>query len=178
VSDAAAVSASGNGDSAVAYTVKGKIAAVVTVDCSACSGPVTVTGPGRAAPFGKVPRGGSGAYLMSPMANDSPRQQVWIQANGPWKLTVSSWNTAPRRQGVIHEKGSRVFFVDGKYTEALFQWKRAHKGDKVQVRYFRAGVDRPLLFGGDDPTYKESQKITTPGVLSVQTEGEWTFTPH
>jgi hypothetical protein len=177
VSDASTATASGKGDTAVGYTVKGELAAVVTVDCSSCTAPVTVTGPNRASAFGKVPKGGSGAYLMTPLKSASSEQQVWVQSKGPWKVTISSWNTVPRKQGTVHAKGSHVFWIDGKHSEALFEWKRSHPGDKVQVRYFQAGKDHPLLFGTDDATFSDSEKITTPGVLSVQTEGEWTFTP-
>ncbi|MGO3090177.1 MAG: hypothetical protein ACTII7_10900 [Galactobacter sp.] len=177
VSDAVTARAAGKGDTNVKYTVQGDLAAVVTVDCSTCTGPVTITGPQRVAAFGTVPKGGSGSYLMSPMKNQSATQEVWVQARGPWKLTVSSWNTVPRESGTVHGKGSRVFWVDGKHTSAVLEWKRSRPGDKVQARYFQADTNQPLMFGSDDPTYKERQEITTPGVMSIQTEGEWTFTP-
>jgi hypothetical protein len=178
VSDARAATASGSGDTAVGYTVQGDLAAVVTVDCSACTGPVSITGEKRASPFGTVSKGGSDSYLMSPMKSTDADQQVWVQADGPWKLTISSWNTVPREKGTVRGKGSRVFWVDGNHTSAVLEWKRSRPGDKVQARYFRAGVNQPLIFGSDDPTYRERQEITTPGVLSVQTEGEWTFRPQ
>ncbi len=177
VSDADTARAAGKGDTNVKYTVQGDLAAVVTVDCSTCTGPVTITGPQRVAAFGTVPKGGSGSYLMSPMKSQSAAQEVWVQARGPWKLTVSSWNTAPRESGTVHGKGSRVFWVDGKHTSAVLEWKRSRPGDKVQARYFQADTNQPLMFGSDDPTYKERQEITTPGVMSIQTQGEWTFTP-
>ncbi|GAA4832722.1 hypothetical protein GCM10023221_05970 [Luteimicrobium xylanilyticum] len=176
VTDRTAARASGSGRAAVTYVRKGDFAAVVTLDCGRCSGATTVTGPGRGSPWGESSEPLSGSFLMDPLKDTSDRQTVWIEATGPWTVRISSWNTLEPRTGKQSGTGPAVIWLADKATRSTFTWKPAGEDDHLVARYFQAGKDRPYLFG-DDHAFTEKLKITTPGVLSVQTNGRWTVAP-
>jgi hypothetical protein len=113
---------------------------------------------------------------MDPLKDTSDRQTVWIETKGPWTVRVSSWNTLEPRRGKQTGTGPAVIWLADEATRTTFAWKPAGDDDQLVARYFQAGKDKPYLFG-DDHAFTEKLKITTPGVLSVQTNGRWTVTP-
>jgi len=90
VADGITATASGNGPSNVTYQRQGELAVVISLDCSACTGPTKVTAPGRMSPFGESPQPLSGKFLMDVFLDDPVNAMFIVQAEGPWTVTMKS----------------------------------------------------------------------------------------
>lgn len=177
VTDTATRTVHGSGETTIRYTRRGDFAAVVRLDCSACRGATHVTGPGRIGGFIDSVRPVSGSFLMTPLADAADEQQVWIRTKGSWTVSITSWNTLWKKPGPLSGTGPAVVWVQATGKRATFTFTPAHSGDVAQVRWFKAGADKPYLYGTDQKG-SETVPFEMPGVMSVQAEGSWKLTPH
>lgn len=170
--------ASGTGSADVSYVIDGEIAVVVDVDCGACAN-TRVVSP-TAGPFGSLSEIGnvSGSYLLSVFEETEQSQSIWIETEGDWSMTLTSWNDLSATTLPQSGTGPAVLWLDGAPTVATFDWQAASDDDSVQFRYFAVNQDDVVFGAADQPEYSTVEEISLPGVLAVTTEGTWSITPQ
>ncbi|WP_156043900.1 hypothetical protein [Cellulomonas sp. URHE0023] len=177
VGDGVPAQVQGSGDVAVTYLRNGELAVVVTLDCSACTGPTALTAPGRRSAFGSAEGPLTGSYLMDPIRSSDPNQSVWLQAAGSWTLRFESWNDLPVVSGPQSGSGSAVLRIADTATTAQVSWTPAGPGDKFSGRSFGTVSAGPPQLFGDTQAFTEVVDVAMPGALAIATNGTWTVTP-
>lgn len=175
LAEGTSASAAGNGPSNVAYERQGEFAVVMTVDCSACTGTTTVTEPGRMSPFGEVAAPMHGSFLKDVFTSDPVNQTFIVLAEGPWTVTVQSWNDIPAVSGPQSGVGPAVLFFTDDVPRVRVDYAPAGPDDSFSGRVFTTS-DQPKMFGNTD-AFSEVFDADLPGVMAIQTNGTWTVTP-
>jgi hypothetical protein len=178
------VTVSGTGDSQIDYTRDGTFPVVAALDCSQCTGEATFTALDRIKPYGEAEGPMTGTYLLDVLSlladleveDDSSEQPLFVDAEGPWTLTLSHWDDLEPVSGPQSGSGATVlrFTEQVKYLEVSYEPSGA--GDDFTGRYFR-DHGGPLIFG-NDTAYTKSYSTDSPGVLAISTNGTWTATPR
>lgn len=176
VADGTPASVSGSGPTQIDYTVQDGIAVVVTLDCSACDGLVTVTNPDRMSPLGEAEAPLTGSYLENVFTADDPGASLLLYAAGNWTVRLESWNDIPSTSGPQSGTGSRVLYLADATTSIDVSYQPADSDDTISVRVFTV-AGTPLVFG-DEVAFTESFDTQLPGVIAVATNGSWTITPR
>jgi hypothetical protein len=175
VAEGTSASASGNGPSNVAYQRQGEFAVVMHVDCSACTGTTTVTEPGRMSPFGEMAAPMRGSFLKDVFTSDPVDQTLIVLADGPWTVTLQSWNDIPSVSGAQSGVGPAVLFLSDDVPRLTVDYAPASADDSFSGRVFTTS-DSPKLFGNTE-AFSEVYDVDLPGVMAIQTNGTWTVTP-
>lgn len=170
-----AATASATGPSNVAFHTEGEFAVVVQLDCSACTGTATVTAAGRMSPFGRATAPLTGAFLTAVFKDDSPDQTIIVDADGPWSVTLRSWNDLPLVTGSQHGTGPAVLFLADDVPHLVVDYRPSGPDDTFSGRVFTT-AGTPQLFG-DSGAFSRSFDVDLPGVMAIQTNGTWTVTP-
>jgi len=175
VADGTTATASGNGPSNVTYQRQGELAVVISLDCSACTGPTKVTAPGRMSPFGESPQPLSGKFLMDVFLDDPVNAMFIVQAEGPWTVTMQSWNDLPYVSGPQSGTGPTVLFWSDDVSKVTVDFVPLDADDKFSGRVFTVSDDTQLF--GNSEAFSEVFDADLPGVMAIQTNGTWTVTP-
>lgn len=175
VAEGTSATASGTGPANVAYQRQGEFAVVMNVDCSACTGTTTVTEPGRMSPFGSAAAPMRGSFLKDLFKNDPVDQTLIVLAEGPWTVTLQSWNDMPSVSGPQSGVGPAVLFFTDDVSRVTVDYTPAGPDDSFSGRVFTTS-DKPTLFGNTD-AFSEVFDADLPGVMAIQTSGTWTVTP-
>ena len=175
VANGTSATASGNGPSNVSYQRQGELAVVISLDCSACTGPTKVTAPGRMSPFGESPQPLSGSFLMDIFVDDPVNAMFIVQAEGPWTVTMQSWNDLPYVSGPQSGTGPTVLFWSDDVSKVTVDFVPLNADDSFSGRVYTVSDDTQL-FGNSD-AFSEVFDADLPGVMAIQTNGTWTVTP-
>ncbi|WP_420365249.1 hypothetical protein AAEP80_17065 [Curtobacterium sp. L3-7] len=175
VSGGVSATASGTGSSNVAFHADGDFAVVVELDCSSCTGTATVTAPGRMSPFGRATAPLRGSFLTGVLQSDSPDQTIIVEADGPWTVTLRSWNDLPYVSGSQSGSGPAVLFFSDDVSHVTVDYRPSGPDDSFSGRVFTTSAN-PQLFGNTG-AFTESFDVDLPGVMAIQTNGTWTVTP-
>lgn len=175
VASGVSASASATGPSNVAFHTEGAFAVVIELDCSACTGTATVTAPGRMSPFGRATAPLKGSFLTAVMRDDAPDQTVIVDAQGPWSVTMRSWNDIPSVSGAQSGTGPAVLFLGDDVPHVSVDFTPANADDSFSGRVFTTS-DQPKIFGNTE-AFAEQFDVDLPGVMAIQTNGTWTVTP-
>ena len=175
VADGVSASASATGPSNVAFHTEGQFAVVIELDCSACTGTATVTAPGRMSPFGRATAPLTGSFLTAVLRDDAPDQTVIVDAQGPWSVTMRSWNDLPTVSGAQSGTGPAVLFFQDDVSHLAVDFRPASAEDSFNGRAFTTSDDTQVF--GDSGAFAKQFDVDLPGVLAIQTNGTWTVTP-
>jgi hypothetical protein len=175
VADGTSATVSGNGPSNVAYQRQGELAVVIDLDCSACTGTAKVTAPGRMSPFGEATAPLRGSFLMDVFTADPVNQLFIVQAEGPWTVTLSSWNDLPLVSGPQVGTGPTVLYLSDDVSHVTVDYTPVGVDDSFSGRVFTTS-DNTQVFG-DTVAFSEVFEADLPGVMAIQTNGSWTVTP-
>jgi hypothetical protein len=167
--------ASATGPSNVAFHTEGQFAVVIELDCSACTGTATVTAPGRMSPFGRASAPLRGSFLTAVFRDDAPDQTVIVDAQGPWSVTMRSWNDLPTVAGAQSGTGPVVLFFQDDVSHLAVDFRPADADDSFNGRAFTTSDDTQVF--GDSGAFAKQFDVDLPGVLAIQTNGTWTVTP-
>lgn len=176
VKDGKTADASGSGPKRIKYSTKGKIAVVVTLDCSKCTGLVNVTAPGRMSPLGEQKAPFTASYLVDVMEDDDAKQEILLTADGKWKVTLMSWNNLPLVSGKQSGTGSAVMYFSDDVKKIKVTYKPKGDDDSFIGRVFTES-GKPQAFG-DSVAFSENFKADLPGVVAISTNGKWSVTPR
>ncbi|QHC60154.1 hypothetical protein [Rathayibacter sp. VKM Ac-2760] len=169
----ARVSAAGTVD--VSYQRQGDFAVVVALDCSACSGTVTVSAPGRSTPVGEAAAGTQSSWLLETVATDPVDQSLLVQAVGNWTLTLQSWNDLPEVSGEQSGSGSAVLAFSDRADSLDVAYGPASSEDSLSGRVLGTAGTRQTF--GDTTSFARVVDAALPGVVALRTDGSWTLTP-
>lgn len=175
VADGTSASVSGNGPSNVSYERQGDFAVVIGLDCSACTGTTTVTAPGRMSPLGEATAPLRGSFLMDVFQDAPVNQMLIVKAEGPWTVTLQSWNDLPYVSGPQSGTGPTVLFFSDDVAHVNVDYAPAGPDDSFSGRVFTVS-DNTQAFG-DSVAFSEVFDADLPGILAIQTNGTWTVTP-
>ncbi|WP_108718933.1 hypothetical protein [Miniimonas sp. S16] len=183
VADGAPAVVSGAGPATVTYSRQGEIAVTAALDCSACTGEVVISASDRGGePWGEGPAPFTGTYLLDIMTSTAADRDVWVVAEGPWTLTLASWNELPPITGPQSGTGSAVLYLSEAGSGFDVSYTPVGEGDSVSIRAYSdvastdSGPDSRLL--GDTEAFTESVDLPLPGVVAITTNGSWTLTPR
>ncbi|WP_157519427.1 hypothetical protein [Modestobacter sp. Leaf380] len=176
VADGAAATVSGTGPATVTYGV-GAFALVTALDCTACTADGVLTEPGRSTPLvgGVAPWSGQG--LTNVTDDGTVAGELWVLAQGPWTLTLSSWNDLPPTHGPQTVTGSAVIRLADAAPVFRFDWAPAAPGDELWARAYSNPAPEEMRVFGNTEAYSTVVETPMPGVLAVRTSGTWTVTP-
>ena len=175
VAGSASATVSENGPSNITYQRQGEFAVVIELDCSACTGTTAVTAPGRMSPLGEVAAALRGSFLMDVFKDDSVNQMLIVQAEGPWTVTLRSWNDLPQVSGPQSGAGPAVLFFADDVSHVTVDYKPAGTDDSFSGRVFTTS-NTPQMFG-DTGAFSTVYDADLPGVMAIKTNGTWTVTP-
>ncbi|HEY0217679.1 MAG TPA: hypothetical protein VGC57_14915 [Cellulomonas sp.] len=179
VSTGAPVTLTGEDAAVVEFSRGGELGVVARVDCSACTGDVTLTDVVRGVELGAGPAPLSGTYLVDPHKDDGADRQLLIEADGPWTVELMSWFDLPVLTGPQQGTGAAVLRLGD--TGAGLQWAlvddpsvlglsaRAVPESGLGV----AGSPGMAAFGSDEPG-AFSVQVSMPGLVALSTNGSWT----
>lgn len=176
IADGTGTTVSGTGDALVTYGLGGGFAVVGTLDCSACTGPVQLTAPGRSGSLAEGTAPWTGQGLTGVGDDGSTGGEVVVLAEGPWTLALSSWNDLPLATGPQTRSGSAVLYLDDEVPTFRVDYTPAGPDDSFSARLFSETEGESLVFGNTE-AFSESYDVPLPGVLAVQSGGTWTVTP-
>jgi hypothetical protein len=175
VAEGVTATISGTGPSNVAYQRQGEFAVIIGLDCTSCSGMATVTAPGRMSPLGEAAAPMTGQFLMDVFKDDPVNQIFIVQTEGPWTVTLQSWNDLPLVSGPQSGTGPAVVFFSDDVAHVTVDYTPADADDSFMARAFTTS-DNTQVFGNED-AFSEVFEADLPGILAVQTKGTWTITP-
>ncbi|WIB25689.1 hypothetical protein [Curtobacterium sp. MCSS17_015] len=175
VGEGAPATVSGTGPADVAFRVRGDFAVVMNLDCSRCVGTAAVTAPGRMSPFGEATAPLTASFLTGVMRSDPDEQMLIVQADGPWSMTMLSWNDLPSVSGPQSGTGPAVLFFSDDVSHVQVDYTPADADDRFGVRVFTTSDDTQLF--GDTEAFSDTFEADLPGVVAVATNGSWSITP-
>jgi hypothetical protein len=175
VGEGAPATVSGTGPSDVAFRVRGDFAVVMDLDCSRCTGTATVTAPGRMSPFGEATAPLRASFLTGVMQSDPQQQMLIVQADGPWSMTLRSWNDLVTVSGRQSGTGPAVLFFSDDVSHVQVDYTPADADDRFAARVFTTS-DHTKLFG-DTEAFSDTFEADLPGVVAISTNGSWSVTP-
>lgn len=175
VGEGAPATVSGTGPSDVAFHVRGDFAVVMDLDCSRCTGTATVTAPGRMTPFGEATAPLRASFLTGVMQADPAEQMLIVQADGPWSMTMRSWNDLTTVSGPQSGTGPAVLFFSDDVAHVQVDYTPADGDDRFAARVFTTS-DRTRLFG-DTEAFSDTFDADLPGVVAISTNGSWSVRP-
>jgi hypothetical protein len=175
VAEGAPGTVSGTGPSNVTYQRQGEFAVVVELDCAACTGTAVVTAPGRMSPFGKAAAPMRGSFLMDIFKDDPVDQTFIVKAEGPWTVTMQSWNDLPYVSGPQSGTGPAVLYFSDDVSHVTVDYAPAGPDDSFSGRVYTTSDDTQLF--GDTGAFSEVFDADLPGVMAIQTNGTWTVVP-
>lgn len=168
----------GEGSATVAFTRAGG-QVVARLDCSACTGPVVVTGPGRSggSPYGSGTAPWSGTLMVDFLA--VAPSEVFVEAEGPWTLELLTTQDLEVSSGEVTGSGHAVLIV-GDVAGSVEVWCGAVPGERCS--YAAMGLDGSgsSSLGGFDPGTEGADvlDVSMPGMVAIRTNGEWRVTPQ
>ncbi|MCJ1698716.1 hypothetical protein MT356_03205 [Rathayibacter festucae] len=175
VADGTSASVSAAGTVDVSYQRQGDFAVVVALDCSACSGTVTVSAPGRSTPVGEAAAGTQSSWLLETVATDPVDQSLLVRTAGHWTLTLQSWNDLPEVSGEQSGSGSAVLAFSDDVDSLDVAYGPASSEDSLSGRVLGTAGTRQTF--GDTTAFARVVDATLPGVVAIRTDGAWTLTP-
>jgi hypothetical protein len=175
VAEGATATVSGTGPSNVTYQRQGEFAVVIGIDCTGCTGMATVTAPGRMSPLGEAAAPMSGSVLMDVFKDDPVNQIFIVQAEGPWTVTLQSWNDLATVSGPQSGTGPSVLFFSDDVPHVTVNYTPADADDSFMARAFTTSDDNQVF--GNEEAFTEVFDADLPGILAIQTKGAWTVTP-
>lgn len=173
VGEGSPVTVQGEGPTTVTFG-RALVKVVATLDCTGCSGAVVLTGPGRMSSFGQGTAPWSGTVLVDFVSNAG--DEVYVEASGPWTLTLTSLFDIPPTQGATSGAGHTVLVRQDSATSWDF-WCRPAPGESCSSQaYSLTGSD---VIGGStlDVEGTDTVEVVLPGVIGIRTNGEWSVTP-
>ena len=175
LAEGATTTASGTGPSNVTYQRQGEFAVVIGLDCSGCTGMATVTAPGRMSPLGEAAAPMNGSFLMDVFEEGPVNQTFIVKAEGPWTVTLQSWNDLPYVSGPQTGTGPAVVFFSDDVSHVSVDYTPADADDSFNARAFTTSDDTQIF--GNDEAFSEVFEADLPGILAIQTRGTWSITP-
>ncbi len=175
VASGVSATASATGPSNVAFHTEGQFAVVIELDCSTCTGTATVTAPGRMSPFGRATAPLTASFLTAVFRDDAPDQTVIVDAQGPWSVTMRSWNDLPAVAGAQSGTGPAVLYLQDDVSHVAVDFRPASADDSFNARAFTTSDDTQVF--GDSGAFAKQFDVDLPGVIAIQTNGTWTVTP-
>ncbi|PZF64847.1 hypothetical protein DEJ33_10545 [Curtobacterium sp. MCPF17_047] len=175
VNEGAPATVSGTGASDIAFRVRGDFAVVVDLDCSRCTGTATVTAPGRMSPFGSATAPLTASFLTGVLKADPRQQMLIIEADGPWSLTLRSWNDLATVSGPQSGTGPAVLFFSDDVGHVQVDYTPADADDRFGLRVFTTS-DATRIYGNTE-AFSETFEADLPGILAIATNGKWSVTP-
>ncbi|MBY0177329.1 hypothetical protein [Curtobacterium herbarum] len=175
VAAGAPATVSGTGPSDVAFRVRGDFGVIAALDCSGCTGTATITAPGRMSPFGSARAPLKASFVTSVLKNDPEQQMLIVEADGPWSLTLSSWNDLATVSGPQSGTGPAVLFFSDDVGHVKVDYTPASADDRFGLRVFTTS-DATRIYG-DTEAFSETFEADLPGILAIATNGKWTVTP-
>lgn len=160
------------------FTRRGDFAVVVELDCSKCTGQVYATQSGRKSPWVNSPAPVTGSFLIDIFKGGPEDVAVILDADGPWKVTLRSWNDIPALSGDQEGSGSAVLYLSDAADGVKVTYTPADEDDDLVGRTFSAvtitdsGNPDMQLFG-DSEAFTETIELKFPGIISIGTRGEW-----
>lgn len=181
VVDGRAAQATGNGPAVIAFDAVDEFALVAALDCGGCHGPVEVSSPGQGTAWGSGEGPVSAQYLVQ-IAGPEPMRQLVVDAEGDWRIDLSSVDDLPAVTGVQQGTGSTVLRIDQPGTTLRVAYTPADAQDELTARmmsWAQTGSDgEPLSMSfGADSAFDQSYPLVTPGVIALDTAGSWTVQP-
>lgn len=142
----------------------------LSIDCPACEGPVSVRTNLADDPF-PVDVDGPFAGTVVLATGDQSLEEVTVGADGDWTVLIGDLDNLPKIAGYMDAMGVNSFIYTG-------------KADSAEVTHTGAGEFQLYVYGLQaDPVVQETGEYQAkiplaPGVVSVRTLGEWSFTPQ
>ncbi|WIB13240.1 hypothetical protein [Curtobacterium sp. MCPF17_052] len=175
VAEGAPATVSGTGPSDIAFRVRGDFGVVADLDCSGCTGTATITAPGRMSPFGSARAPLKASFVTSVLKNDPEQQMLIIEADGPWSLTLRSWNDLATVSGPQSGTGPAVLFFSDDVGHVQVDYTPADADDRFGLRVFTTS-DATRIYGNTE-AFSETFEADLPGILAIATNGKWSVTP-
>lgn len=145
--------------------------AIVTFTCEQCGGNTVLKTNGRDSLLVNTIGAYSGKHLVD-TASTSVTSEFEINATGAWTLTIEDISTIPASSGAVSGHGDQVVRLSGKSTKATIT--NQGEGNFVVKGY---GGSRSELAVNEIGSYSGTVKLTGPGFVQVNSEGDWTITP-
>lgn len=175
VADGISAQLEGTDDVTLTFQRHEEIAVVARLDCTDCSGPAVLTGPGRSTPWGEGFAGLEASYLVQ-WTQGGGEEEVWLAVEGPWRMELLSWNDLEPLSGEQSGKGPAVLLLADRGRGVHVRYEPADAQDALSARSMGTVEGTALVFG-DTAAMDEPFEVALPGVLALNTRGEWTVTP-
>lgn len=144
----------------------GAPAVVAALDCSACSGPITVSSVAGGSTWGRGEAPVVGQYLVDLGRGDDPR--LLIEAEGDWSLRVLAIDDLPAATGVQQGTGPAVL----RLTDTGGQlWVLAEA--ELTARAVALTGDQQSMSFGADGGVEQTLELAGPVVVGLDTSAEW-----
>jgi hypothetical protein len=174
--DFSPITVQGEGPAEVRWELPRDASTIATLDCSACTGDVILTGDGRMTPFfaGPAPLTGTAQVTVFPDDEDA----VIVDAQGPWTLELLDWNFLPRLSGPQLGAGPAVLYFGDPGVGLEIVVSENTADDAVFLRFIgeEGTAEDELLQGWTGPG-ATTMDVELPGILTIRTNGSWTITP-
>lgn len=167
----------GSGPLQVPWKVSDSMPTVLRLDCSSCTGQVTLTTVGRNRPWISRAAPASGEYLENVSTPDAIGV---VRATGPWTLTVTHIAQLKPLPGVIGGRGAMVVKAEGPGSRVRIRVPDIALTDRLWVRIVDpADGEVELVLGTEgEASYDETEPINLPRIFAVDALGAWTIEPN
>ena len=162
----------GSGDDIVDFETGKR--AIVRFSCPNCSSNTVLQTDGRESLLVNEIGPYTGEHLINMNANTLTTSYE-ITADSSWTLSISDLNSAKRVTGKsVSGQGTSVIYVSGTYSKVLVK----NVGMSNFVIYSWP-IKQPIFFMplliNEIGSYKGTKRIKTPGLISIQSEGQWSL---
>ncbi|MEV7606138.1 TM2 domain-containing protein [Paenarthrobacter sp. NPDC089322] len=160
----------GAGDDIVTADLAGE-PAIVTFACELCSSNTVLKTNGRESLLVNTIGAYAGKHVVDTRST-SVTSEFEINADAAWTLSIEDITTIAPSAGPVSGRGDQVVLLSGKSTKATI----THQGEGNFVVQGYGG-SYPELAVNEIGSYSGTVKLTGPGFVQVNAEGDWTITP-
>lgn len=161
----------GTGDDIVKVNLGGK-PAVIKFVCAGCSGNTSMTSNGDSALLVNVIGPYSGEHVVDTTTGGAVTSKLTITADSSWTAVVSELGAVKPVVNSAKGHGDMVLVFSGSGTQATIM--NAHATANFAVTGY--GASFPELAVNVIGPYKGTVPLTTPGVVQIESDGDWTIT--
>jgi len=161
----------GNGDDIVKINLGGQ-PAVVKFICARCTGNTTLTSNGDSSLLVNVVGAYSGERAVDALTGGTATSKLTITADSSWTVVVSSIGAVKPVVSSAKGHGDAVLVFSGAGTQASVT--NANGTSNFVVTGY--GASFPELAVNVIGLYKGTVALTTPGLVQIESDGDWTLT--
>ncbi|WP_146197133.1 hypothetical protein [Serinibacter arcticus] len=175
VAAGAPVTVQGDGPATVSFG-RALVRIVATLDCSGCTGPVSLNGPDRLVgdAFGAGTGPWSGTMLVDFLSTVG--DQVYVEATGPWTLELFALDDLPLTEGPTSGTGHSVLVLGGGTTGFAFHC-RPVDGETCRANSYTLTGAGTIAGASSEIEETTTVDVELPAVVGIKTNGEWSVTP-